>query len=53
MDRPLISIFVDDIKIMGLEESGMTKRVKMKLAAAFSVLDIGLRVFISKSLSSA
>lgn len=36
-----MSLFIDDIKIMALKKSGIIQRVKIKLAAAFSIVDIG------------
>lgn len=37
---PDVSIFVDDIKIMGIKGSKVIERVKKKLAAAFDMVDI-------------
>lgn len=41
LDGPIISIFVNDIKIMTLKNSGMIERVKLELIFAFSIIDIG------------
>ena len=37
----VVSIFVDDIKIMAPKGSGITQRVKMELTSAFSIVDMG------------
>lgn len=41
LNGPVVSTFVDDIKIMAPKGSGMTQRVKAELAAAFSMVDMG------------
>ena len=41
LDRPVVSTFVDDIKIMAPKNSDMIAQVKSELAAAFSMVDIG------------
>ena len=41
LNGPIMSTFVDDIKIMGIKGSGFIKRVKAELAAAFSMVDMG------------
>lgn len=41
LDGPVISTFVDDIKIMAPKGSGIIQRVKAELAAAFSMVDMG------------
>lgn len=41
LDGPVISIFVDDIKIMAPKASGIIQQVKAELAAAFSMVDMG------------
>lgn len=41
LDGPIISTFVDDIKIMEMKGSGTIQRVKSKLAATFSMVDMG------------
>lgn len=41
INEPIISIFVDDIKIIGVKESGHIKRFKQKLATAFEMVDMG------------
>ena len=41
LDGPVISTFVDDIKIMALKESGMIEQVKSELTSAFSMVDMG------------
>lgn len=41
---PVLSVIVDDIKIMAPKESGMIERVKVELTAASSFVDVGLRV---------
>lgn len=38
---PVVSTFVDDIKIMGPKGSGVIERVKVELAAAFEMVDMG------------
>lgn len=38
---PVVSTFIDDIKIMGVKGSGMTERVKRELMSAFSMVDMG------------
>ena len=38
---PVLSVFVDDIKIMAPKDSGIIKRVKAELTAAFSMSDMG------------
>lgn len=41
LDGPIVSKFVDDIKIIGPKGSGAIQRVKAELAAAFSMVDMG------------
>lgn len=41
LDGPVVSTFVDDIKIMASKESGMIERVKSKLTSAFSMVNMG------------
>ena len=41
LDGPVVSTFVDDIKIMAPKNSGMIERVKLELTFAFSMIDIG------------
>lgn len=41
---PVLSVIVDDIKIMAPKESGMIERVKVEVTAAFSFVDMGLKV---------
>ena len=41
LDGPVISTFVDDIKIMAPKGSGIIQRVKAELTAAFSMVDMG------------
>lgn len=41
LDGPVVSTFVDDIKIMAPKESGMIERVKRELTSAFSIVDMG------------
>lgn len=38
---PVLSVFVDDIKIMAPKNSGIIQRVKAELTAAFSMSDMG------------
>lgn len=45
LERPVVSTFVDDIKIMGPRDSGVIARVKTELKAAFEMVDIGLISF--------
>ena len=40
INGPIVSTFVDDIKVIGVKESGQIKRVKRKLAAAFEIVDM-------------
>ena len=42
LNSPIISTFVDDIKIMASKDSGFIQRVKAELAAIFSIVDMGL-----------
>lgn len=44
----VISIFIDNIKIIALKRSGHISQVKVKLAAAFSIIDIRLISFYLK-----
>lgn len=41
LNGPVVSTFVDDIKIMAPKGSGHISRVKSELAAAFSMVDMG------------
>lgn len=41
LDGPVVTTFVDDIKIMAPKESGMIEQVKIELAFAFSMADMG------------
>lgn len=41
INGPVVSTFVDDIKIMGVKRSGMTEKVKRELMSAFSMVDMG------------
>ena len=41
LDGPVVSTFVDDIKIMAPKDSGMIERVKLELTFAFSMIDMG------------
>ncbi len=41
LDGPVVSTFVDDIKIMAPKESGQISRVKAELTATFSMVDRG------------
>ena len=41
LDGPVVSIFIDDIKIMAPKDSGMIKWIKLELTFAFSIIDIG------------
>ena len=40
LNGPIVSTFVDDIKIMGIKRSGFIERVKAELVAAFSMVDM-------------
>lgn len=40
LNGPIVSTFVDDIKIMGIKGSGFIGKVKEELAAAFSMVDM-------------
>ena len=37
----IISMFIDNIKIMALKDSGFIQRIKAELAAIFSMVDMG------------
>ncbi len=41
INGPIISTFVDDIKVMGVKGSGHIEKVKLELAAAFEMADMG------------
>lgn len=41
INRPIVSIFVNDIKIIEVKKSGMTTRIKQKLTSVFLIVDIG------------
>lgn len=41
LNGPIVSTFVDDIKIMGTKGSGLIGRVKAKLTVAFSMVNMG------------
>lgn len=41
LDGPVVSTFVDNIKIMALKDSGIIAQVKSKLAAAFFMVNMG------------
>lgn len=41
LNGPIVSTFVDDIKIMGPKESGVIERVKTELTFAFLMVDTG------------
>ena len=41
LDGPVISTFVDDIKIMAPKKSRMIEQVKAELASTFSIADMG------------
>ena len=41
INGPIISIFVDDIKIVGCKRSGTTEKGKRELTSAFSMVDMG------------
>ena len=38
---PVLSVFVDEIKIMAPKGSGIIKKVKQELTSAFSMMDMG------------
>lgn len=40
LNDPIISIFIDDIKIMAPKETGIIQRIKAKLITAFLIIDI-------------
>lgn len=42
---PIISTFVDDIKVMGVEKLGHNERIKHKLAAVVKMVDMGSNSF--------
>lgn len=41
LDKPVVSIFVNNIKIMALKNSEMIEQIKLKLIFAFFIIDIG------------
>lgn len=41
LNSPIVSIFVDDIKIMGPKASGMIEQIKVELISAFLMADMG------------
>lgn len=41
IDSPIIRMFVDNIKIMGVKRLGHIKRVKKKCVAVFEMIDMG------------
>lgn len=41
LNGPIVSTFVDDIKIMGIKGSGFIERVKAELTSAFQMADMG------------
>ena len=41
LNGPVVSTFIDDIKIMAPKNSGMIERVKLELTFAFSMVDMG------------
>lgn len=41
LNGPIVSTFVNDIKIMGIKGSGFIAKVKAKLTAAFSMVNMG------------
>ena len=45
LNGQVVSIFVDDIKIMASKGSGITQQVKTELISAFSMVDMGLISF--------
>lgn len=45
MKSPIVSIFIDDIKVMGAKGSGYIEKVKKKIVAIFEKVDMGLISF--------
>lgn len=41
LDGPVVSTFVNNIKIMAPKDNGMIERIKLELILAFSIIDIG------------
>ncbi len=41
INGPIVSTFVDDIKVMGVKRSGHIEKVKRELSAAFEMVDMG------------
>lgn len=41
LNAPVVSTFIDDIKIMAPKRSGIIKQAKLKLTSAFSLVGIG------------
>ncbi len=41
LNGPIVSTFVDDIKVMAPKGSGLIQRIKTELTAAFSIVDMG------------
>ena len=40
INRPIVSIFVNDIKVIGIKRLGHIKKVKRELASVFEMMDI-------------
>ena len=38
---PIVSIFINDIKVMRVKESGVIQKMMTELAAAFEIVDMG------------
>lgn len=45
INRPIVSTFVDNIKVIGIKGSGYIKRVKPELIIAFEIVDMDLISF--------
>lgn len=45
INRSIISIFVDNIKIMAPKKSDFIKKIKIKLVSVFHIIDIGSIIF--------
>lgn len=41
INGPIVSIFINDIKAIGIKRLGHIKKVKLKLVAAFEIVNIG------------
>lgn len=45
INSPIVSMFINDIKIIGVKKSGHIKKVNQELLVAFAMVDMGLISF--------